>query len=213
MIYAIGGLKEGIGKTTTATNLGLYLANEQKRKVAFIDADPEGSASEFMGKRSQSIRDENLKLIKTDGENLKAEIEKIRHTVDDIVIDCVSGPDQKVSLEVADRYVIPFPADQPDLWAMWTLASIEEFITEIRYANEDLQSYAFATVNGGKDALNPDLVNALEKSQLLEYINRPVHRQGTFYQAMMSGHSIYDFMPRDEQAINELTGLFKELTA
>ena len=49
-IYSIGNQKGGVGKTTTAMNLGLGLAKEGKR-VLMIDADPQGSLTISLGFR------------------------------------------------------------------------------------------------------------------------------------------------------------------
>ena len=52
MIYTIGGIKGGSGKTTVATNLTVWLSS-QGRDVLLVDADDQETATDFTVWRSE----------------------------------------------------------------------------------------------------------------------------------------------------------------
>ena len=104
MIYGLTNSKGGVGKTTIAVHLAAFLV-AKKRKVAFLDADPQQSASAWVQNLSQSIQLETLH----DPKAIVERIAELASHVDDIVIDGPAGlSDTTRAIMVrADRVFLP----------------------------------------------------------------------------------------------------------
>ena len=77
-VIAIANQKGGVGKTTTATNLGIALSMKRKR-VLLIDADAQGDMSICLGNNNPD--DMDLTLATIFGKNIKGERYDLRDAI------------------------------------------------------------------------------------------------------------------------------------
>lgn len=142
MIYTIGGIKGGTGKTTIATNFTVMLSLN-KRDVLLIDADEQETATDFTVWRDQRTEGKaGYTAIQLAGENVRSQILRLREKYDDIVID-TGGRDttsQRAAISVSDVYLIPF---QPRSFDVWTIEKVSKLIREMKAINPDLNCFAF----------------------------------------------------------------------
>ncbi len=107
MIYGLTNSKGGVGKTTIAVHLAAFLA-AKKRKVIFLDADPQQSASTWIRELDLGIRVENLQGI-TKAEAIFHRVATLASDADDVVIDGPAGLSEttRAIMVSADKVFLP----------------------------------------------------------------------------------------------------------
>lgn len=205
MIYTIGGIKGGSGKTTIATNLTVLLAS-LKRDVLLIDADDQESASDFTAFRSQTLGDLDYTAAKITGADIRKHVLKFAPKFDDILID-VGGRDttsQRAALAVSHVALFPFVGRAVD---MWTLRKLNDLLENVTTFNPDLLALTFINKADHAGRNKQDAADILQTSEHLKFLNTPIGNRIAFGNAMAAGLGVLELKPADDKAITEIIAL------
>lgn len=212
MIYTIGGIKGGTGKTTVATNFVVWLV-KQGSDVLLVDADDQESATDFTSFREQTLNGETgYTAIRLSGEKLRTEVLKMKAKYDHIVIDS-GGRDtssQRAALVASDIVLLPF---QPRSLDFWTISKMSHLLEEIRSVKLSLKSFVFLNRADARSADNRDAGEALSQVEGITYIDTPLCNRKAFANAAGKGLSVTELVPQDEKATNEVNALFTSITS
>lgn len=141
MILTVGNIKGGVGKTTIAINTSLTLANEG-HDVLFIDADMQGSGTDFWNLRNEVKGSLEITAITLQGQGILREIKKLSGKFDHIVID-TAGSDTtslRASMVASDLLAVPVIPSALDIWAM---EETNKVVEEGLVVNPDLRVGVF----------------------------------------------------------------------
>jgi chromosome partitioning protein len=210
MIYTVGGIKGGSGKTTIATNLTVFLL-QQGRDVILVDADDQESATDFTAFRHQSLDGElGYTAVKLTGRELHANVARLATKCDDIVID-TGGRDtvsQRSALTVSHVYLVPFAPRSLDIW---TLRKVENLIAEVMPFNPSLRCLTFINKADARGTYKEEAGDLLRESTYLQFLNTSVGNRISFANAAAAGLGVLEMKPGDEKAISEINELSKQV--
>ncbi len=211
MILVCGGIKGGCGKTTVAANMAVMLSQEG-RDVLLIDADDQGTSTDFCNFRRQALKDIGFQSFPFSGKGLRDKILEIKDDYDDIVVD-TGGRDtvnQRAAISTADKYLIPFPPRGADVW---TLDQVELVVAEMRPANPDMEAIAFINKGDHQGKNNVEAMELLQESEEISFIDAPLRQRNAFAYALSEGLGITEYRPKDRKAIGEMEILFNAVIA
>jgi chromosome partitioning protein len=208
MIYTVGGIKGGCGKTTVATNLAILLATTE-RDVLLVDADDQETATDFTAWRNQTTQgNAGYTAVQLSGDAVRTEILKLANKYDDIIID-TGGRDttsQRAALTVADVYLVPFI---PRSFDMWTLEKVVRLIEEITPINPKLKCFAFLNRADPRGVDNQEAAEYLRDNGSLTFLDTPLGDRKAFSNAATQGLAITELKPVNQKAVEEISTLFQ----
>ncbi len=212
MIFTVGGIKGGTGKTTISTNLAVWLS-QHGADVLLVDADEQESASDFTAWREETRKGQlGYTLVQLNGPTVRRQIEQLRPKYDHIVID-TGGRDtasQRAALFVSDVYLIPFA---PRSYEIWTLSKVQTLLSEIQGSRSiPLQVYSFLNKADTRGADNNEATEVLRDNEELNFVDHPIINRKAFATAASKGLSVFEMIPTDDKAVVEVEALFSHVT-
>lgn len=210
-VLASGGIKGGSGKTTLATHLAILRA-ATGREVLLVDADTQGTATDFTNLRIERLGDAGYTSIALAGAAVRSQVAKLRDKYDDIVID-TGGRDshsQRSAIAVSDLLVIPFV---PRSFDLWTLDQALQVIEEMRPANEPLEVRVFLNRTDARGADNEEARALLAGRQPGQYVllDAQLGTRKAFGNAAAEGRAVTELRPQDAKASLEIIALYEAI--
>jgi chromosome partitioning protein len=207
MIVAFAQTKGGVGKTTLAVNLAVERVIRQHRDVLLVDADEQGTATDFASLRGERLGSTGFTLVQlTRGTSVRTQILALKDKFDDIIIDA-GGRDNgplRAALTLADIVIVPF---QPRSFDVWTLEKVGSLVGEAKLINPRLRAFAIINCADSQGQDNAAAAEALAGNEEIAYLDSPIGRRKAFPNCNAIGLSILEASQKDSKACQELEQL------
>ena len=208
IVIVVGGIKGGSGKTTVATNLAVMRA-ASGRDVILVDADRQGTASDFSALRDASHAGRaRYRCVQLVGRAVQAEAPRlIRGGASDVIFD-TDGQDvetQVSALALADVLLVPFV---PRSFDFWTLDRVVARVEEARVRNRRLRACAFLNRVDARRSANDDADAVLGEGGVLEVLPVRLGMRNAYGAAAAQGLAVTELRPPDKKASQEVETLY-----
>lgn len=205
-VFAVCNQKGGTGKTTLTMNLAAGLAKRARTLV--IDADPQGSASQWANMASDT-QPFPVSVFSIAG-NLGREIQRLKSDYQYIVIDCPPTLENDVNQQVmlnSDYVLIPTLPSPIDLWAS---VSLVELLQKVRVRHSELKPRLIVNQLEPSSAISRAMQQALSEFDL-PCLQQHISRRAIYRHAAMDGKSVYCLGKRALAAQKEINAIIEEL--
>lgn len=204
MIISLASLKGGSGKTTLSVHLAAAIAAGGRRRVVLIDADPQGSASDWSAAREDSPP---FPVIGMARNTLHRDLEPIAADYEHIVIDTPPRVSAlaRSALLASDLVLVPV---QPSSYDVWAAAETVQLISEAQGFKPELRGAFIVNRKIPNTVIGRDVVDALADYELPMMPTAVAQRVA--YAESSAGYTVLETAPTSAAA-NEVKQLAKDV--
>jgi len=213
MIVTIGAEKGGVGKSTIATNLAVYLSREGV-DVVIVDTDTQATCGKFIERRDEAGFLPSIACVQRTG-SVAATLRDLKNRYQVVVVDAGGRDSQELrtAMAVSNLLLVPTRASQADLE---TLPKVNELVSLARGLNPDLKAVAVLSMAPS----NPVITEVAEARELLaqfeelELSGNIIRDRKVYRDALLAGKGVIELDNSQARAeIQLLAQEFFELEA
>lgn len=209
MIITVGHEKGGCGKTTTATNMAVWLAR-RGADVLLLDADRQRSASFWAAVRASAPGGlPSVRCVQAMG-NISSTVRDLAQRYEHVVIDCggLDSVELRSALLVSERLVVPLRPSQFDLWSLSHLA---EIVAAAQALNPSLRADVVLSLvpTNSRIREGDEARTEVAKHENLRLLAQQVSDRKAYRDAVRGGWGVIEM--DDAKAANEIVALAEEI--
>lgn len=204
MILTLQNQKGGVGKTTLSLHLAHHFTHTGSR-VLLIDADPQGSARDWLEAREEPAP---FAVVGLDRPTIHRDIDQLRSDYDAVIIDSPPRVTDiaRSAILAADLVVIPLQPSPLDVWAAQDTVGL---ITDASVYKEHIKSVFAINREVVNTAIGREVSEALATSAI-PVLRSHVSQRVSFAESMAQGQTVFE-TKTDVKAIAEIEALGSEL--
>lgn len=203
---AVANQKGGTGKTTLSVNLAAGL--HRRGKTVLLDADPQGSAGDWM--RVGGANNDLPPIHGVASDAMRERIARAARTSRYVLVDCpphLQSDMLRGVMGAVDLVLIPIQPSPLDLWASVDMTAA---VQDARTGNPRLRAFMVLNQLDSRNALSRSMREALDEFDV-PALASGLARRAAFRSAALEGTSVYGLGHRGEAAAREMEALIEEV--
>lgn len=205
--FLVGSTKGGVGKSTLASNLAVYLAHEGA-DVVLLDCDPQATSKRWVDRRNE--RNDGRPVVhvaQAMGDAFKI-ARDLASRYEHVVIDVGGRGDSRelrTALAAADVLIAPTKASQPDLEVF---DALNELVGLARGLNPGLRAYSVLSMAPSNPLINEvaEAKEFLADFSELELLPTVVRDRKAYRDAILQGLGVVELANAQARAEIQLLG-------